>query len=196
MKEIVGYRGLRQPAIGVAMIRSMAVAAILGGGVAVAAVYAFIRPTPQTQLAAAVEEWPICTTMGSLADSSDWAQLDPDFAAGKKAMAAGDWNAAIAALKHAALLDPQNADIQNYIGYAYRRLRQLEPAFAHYRQALAFNPRHRGAHQHMGEAYLATGRLAEAEQHLAALERICLIPCDEYSDLQTAITTYKTSATQ
>ena len=82
----------------------------------------------------ASEEWPICTTMGSIADVADWAQLDPDFTAGKKALGAGDWNGAIAALKLAALRDPQNADIQNYIGYAYRRLRQLELAFAHYQQ--------------------------------------------------------------
>src|SRR6266481_3849489 len=107
------------------------------------------------------------------------------------ATVAGDWNAAIAALKSAALRDPGNADIQNYIGYAYRRLRQLEPAFAHYRQALEFNPRHRAAHEHMGEAYLALGNLADAEQHLAALERICLIACDEYGGLSNAIAAYK-----
>jgi tetratricopeptide (TPR) repeat protein len=153
------------------MIRAIALAATLGALTAAAAVYTFTASRPQTKLAATVDEWPICTTMGSLADSADWAQLDPDFAAGKKAMAAGDWNAAIAALKSAALRDPGNADIQNYIGYAYRRLRQLEPAFAHYRQALEFNPRHRAAHEHMGEAYLALGNLADAEQHLAALER-------------------------
>ena len=177
------------------MIRAIAIAVVFGASIAAAAVYTFTPPPPQTELAAAVDEWPICTTMSSVADSADWAQLDPDFAAGKKAMAAGDWNAAIAALKSAALRDPRNADIQNYIGYAYRRLRQLEPAFAHFRQALAFNPRHRAAHEHMGETYLAVGDLATAEEHLAALERICLIPCDEYGDLQKAITTYKTSAT-
>jgi hypothetical protein len=60
--------------------------------------------------------------MGS---DADWAQLDLDFAAGKKALVAGDWNGAIAALKLAALRDPRNADIPNYIGYGYRRLRQL-----------------------------------------------------------------------
>ena len=178
------------------MIRAIALAATLGALTAAAAVYTFTAPRPQTRLAATVDEWPICTTMGSLADSADWAQLDPDFAAGKKAMAAGDWNAAIAALKSAALRDPGNADIQNYIGYAYRRLRQLEPAFAHYRQALEFNPRHRAAHEHMGEAYLALGNLADAEQHLAALERICLIPCDEYGDLSNAIAAYKNTATR
>ena len=74
------------------------------------------------------EEWPICTTMAAMGSDADWAQLDPDFAAGKKALVAEDWNGAIAALKLAALRDPRNADIQNYIGYAYRRLRQLGPA--------------------------------------------------------------------
>ena len=58
--------------------------------------------------------------MGS---EADWTQLDPDFAAGKKALVAGDWNGAIAALKLAALRDPRNADIQNYIGYGVRTAR-------------------------------------------------------------------------
>jgi tetratricopeptide (TPR) repeat protein len=98
--------------------------------------------------------------------------------------------------KLAALRDPQNADIQNYIGYAYRRLRQLEPAFAHYQQALAFNPRHRSAHEHLGEAYLVKGDLVKAQEHLAALQDICLIPCIEYEDLQTAIAAYKSFVTR
>jgi tetratricopeptide (TPR) repeat protein len=175
------------------MIRTIILAAMLGAVAAAVALYTILRP-PGTQLAA-TEEWPICSTMESLAESADWAQLDPDFAEGKKAMAAGDWNGAIAALKSAALRDPRNADIQNYIGYGYRRLRELESAFAHFRQALTFNPRHRAAHQHMGEAYLTIGNLAAAEGHLAALERICLIPCNEYGDLQRVIAKYRTSAT-
>ena len=77
------------------------------------------------------EDWPICTSMAAMGSEADWAQLDPDFAAGKKALVAADWNSAIAALKLAALRDPRNADIQNYIGYAYRRLRQLGPAMQH-----------------------------------------------------------------
>jgi tetratricopeptide (TPR) repeat protein len=137
------------------------------------------------------EAWPICTVMGSLAGDVDWAQLDPDFAAGKKALAAENWNAAVASLTLAALRDPENADIQNYIGYAYRRLRQLEPALDHYWKAVALNPRHRSAHQHLGEAFLAMGKIAKAEEHLAALERICLIPCEEYGDLKRAIADYQ-----
>jgi tetratricopeptide (TPR) repeat protein len=178
------------------MTRSIALAALLGALVAGVAVYAFrwaVAPPLGVHGAAqaSAEPWPICTTMDSIADVADWAPLDPDFTAGKKALGAGDWNEAIAALKLAALRDPQNADIQNYIGYAHRRLRQLELAFAHYQQALALNPRHRSAHEHLGEVYLVKGNLMKAQEHLVALQDICLIPCIEYDDLQTAITAYK-----
>jgi len=141
-----------------------------------------------------LEEWPICTTMAAMGSEADWAQLDPDFAAGKKALVAEDWNAAITALKLAALRDPRNADIQNYIGYAYRRLRQLGPAMQHYQQALVLNRRHRSAHEHLGELYLVLGEPAKAEQQLATLEDICLIPCIETDDLKRAITVYNTLA--
>ena len=96
----------------------------------------------------------------------------------------------------AALRDPLNADIQNYIGYAYRRLRQLGPAIGHYQQALMLNPRHRGAHEHLGEAYLVLGEPTKAEQHLATLENLCLLPCEEYDDLKRAIAAYKRLATR
>jgi hypothetical protein len=36
--------------------------------------------------------------MGSIAENAGWAALDPDFAAGKRAIAAGDWKGAIKAL--------------------------------------------------------------------------------------------------
>ena len=60
----------------------------------------------------------------------------------------------------------------------------------HYQQALTLNPRHRSAHEHLGETYLVQGNLAKAEEQLAALERICLIPCEEYHDLQRAMAEY------
>jgi len=129
--------------------------------------------------------------MGAMGSEADWAQLDPDFAAGKKALVAEDWNAAIASLKLAALRDPGNADIQNYIGYGYRRLRQMGPAMQHYQQALMLNRRHRSAHEHLGELYLALGEPARAEQQLAVLDEICLIPCTETDDLKRAIATYR-----
>jgi tetratricopeptide (TPR) repeat protein len=185
------------------MTRSTLVAAVLGILAAAPAVYLFSAPAPQDPAAARdgvdtvseaaipFEAWPICSSMGSLAESADWAALDPDFAAGKRAIVAGDWNGAIEVLTSAALRDDRNADIQNYLGYAYRRLRQLDPAMRHYQQALMLNPRHRSAHEHLGEAYLVQGDLAKAEEHLAALEQVCLIPCEEYDDLKRAIAEYK-----
>ena len=128
--------------------------------------------------------------MAAMVETPDWAALDPDFAAGKRAIGAGDWDGAIKALTNAALRDDRNADIQNYLGYAYRRLRQFDSAMQHYQRALTLNPRHRSAHEHLGEAHLTQGDLAKAKEHLAALEQICLIPCDEYDDLKRAITEY------
>ena len=188
------------------MVRATIVVASLGALVAAAAFYAasqtlwrggpavwFARSGP-SETKVPIEEWPICTTMGSLEAEVDSFDLDPDFAAGKRALAVQDWNGALAALKLAALRDPRNADIQNYIGYAYRRLRQFGPAMNNYQQALAMNPRHRSAHEHLGELYLVLQEPAKAEELLAALERICLIPCPELGDLQRAISTYNTSA--
>ena len=184
------------------MIRAIALATTLGALVASVAVYAVSPPGWRNGIAPLFggldhgaetaimpEDWPICTTMASVASDADWAQLDPDFKAGKKALGAEDWNGAIAALELAALRDPLNADIQNY--NAYRRLRQLGPAIGHYQQALMLNPRHRSAHEHLGEAYLVLGEPAMAEQLLSALENLCLIPCDEYDDLKQAIAAYK-----
>ena len=121
-------------------------------------------------------------------------RLDPDYAAGKAAIAARDWNDAIRSLSSAALRDTRNADIQNHLGYAYRQSGQLQPAFTHYQKALQLNPRHRGAHEYIGEAYLMANNPAKAEEHLAALQRICLIPCEEYGDLKKAIADYRARA--
>lgn len=119
---------------------------------------------------------------------------DRDYAAGRKAVEARNWDAAIKPLSAAAMRDPNNADIQNLLGFAYRKMGQLEQAFKHYRRALDLNPRHRGAHEYIGEAYLMANNLAKAEQHLAALDKICLLPCEEYHDLRRAIAAYKQRA--
>jgi Flp pilus assembly protein TadD len=134
----------------------------------------------------------------SFADPTDEApkegQLDPEYAAGKAAIAAKDWSAAIRSLSSAALRDTRNADIENYLGYAYRQSGQFQSAFTHYERALQLDPRHRGAHEYIGEAYLMANNLTKAEEHLAALQRICLIPCEEYEDLRKAIADYRARA--
>jgi Flp pilus assembly protein TadD len=127
--------------------------------------------------------------MGS--DDSSESQ-DPNLVAGKKAIDAQDWKQATQLLSKAALTDPNNADIQNWLGYAQRKQGNLNAAFAAYNQALKLNPNHKGAHEYIGEAYLMAGDVAKAEKHLAELQRLCSpIPCEESKDLQRAIQEYK-----
>jgi tetratricopeptide (TPR) repeat protein len=135
--------------------------------------------------------WPGAGSADPVEDNAAASKLDPDYAAGKRAIEAKDWPTAIKALNSAALRDTRNADIQNYLGYAYRKAGQLDLAFRHYQRALQLNPRHRGAHEYVGEAYLLVNNLAKAEEHLAALQKICLIPCEEYADLKKKIAEYR-----
>ena len=124
-------------------------------------------------------------------DSDPSPPVSNDHAAGKKAIEAKDWNGAIKSLTAAAQRDSRNADIQNLLGYAYRNAGQLDPAFKHYQRALQLDPRHRGAHEYIGEAYLMVDNLPKAEEHLSVLKKICLSVCEERDDLAKSIERYR-----
>lgn len=112
----------------------------------------------------------------------------------RKAMEAKDWARAKTELDAALREEPRNADVHNLLGYSYRKRPNpdLPKAFEHYNRALELNPRHKGAHEYMGEAYLMDKKPEEAEKHLAALEKICgNKTCEEYEDLARAIADYK-----
>ena len=121
----------------------------------------------------------------------DLAARDADYAAAKKAIAAKQWQEAIARLSKAEVRNPDHADLQNELGFAHRNLKQFDAAFRHYKRALELEPRHRGAHEYIGEAYLMVGDVPNAEKHLAALRSICLLPCEELTDLEKAFAKYR-----
>jgi Flp pilus assembly protein TadD len=129
---------------------------------------------------------------------SDSPPTNADHAAGQKAIQAKDWNAALKSLSAAERSEPRNADIQNLLGYAYRNSGKLDLAFKHYERALQLNPKHLGAHEYIGEAYLMANNLAKAEEHLSALKKFCLRVCEERDDLAKAIAEYqrRTAATK
>ena len=124
-------------------------------------------------------------------DSDAQAVRDPDITAGKQALEARDWKEAAGRFAKAALRDPGNADLQSYLGYSYRHLSRYQLAFEHYQRALAINPRHKGAHEYIGEAYLETGDLAGAERHLAILKSLCPLSCEQLEDLQREVAAFR-----
>jgi Flp pilus assembly protein TadD len=112
-------------------------------------------------------------------------------AAARTQIAAGQWAAAIDELKK--VNDTGSADWNNLMGYSLRKGQTPDFAAAerYYNEALRIEPKHRGALEYSGELYLMTGDLAKAEQRLAALDRACFLPCEEYNDLKKAIARYK-----
>ncbi len=104
---------------------------------------------------------------------------------------AQNWTAAVAELKR--VDSPANADWNNLMGYAQRKLAppDLVAAQRHYDAALRINPQHQGALEYAGELALMKGDLATAEKHLATLGRLCSSPCEPLDDLKQAVVRYK-----
>jgi Flp pilus assembly protein TadD len=130
--------------------------------------------------------------LANLGGDDDEESTNADWLAGKQAVEAQDWNKAVEHLGTAAAAEPDNANIQNWLGFAQRKSGNLDAAFAAYQAALKLNPQHRHAHEYIGEAYLLANDLSKAEKHLAELQRLCTpIPCEEYKDLKRAVDEYK-----
>ncbi len=87
--------------------------------------------------------------------------------------------------------NPQNADALNLLGYANRKLGRFDEALAYYRQALEIDPRHLGAREYLGEAYLELDDPARAVEQLRVLEAACILGCPELTALRSAIAEYQ-----
>jgi predicted Zn-dependent protease len=121
---------------------------------------------------------------------------DPAVAAARATLQAGDYPAAATRLKAALAVQPDNADLHNLYAYAIRKGANpdMNLVFRHYQEALRIDPKHRGAQEYIGEAYLMVGNLAKAKEHLAALDRLCFFGCAEYDELKKAIAAYEAGA--
>ena len=114
-----------------------------------------------------------------------------NFLNGRQATKDGNYRSAIKYLLKAAEKDPNNADAYNLLGYSYRKLGFNDKAFDYYTMALKLDPRHRGAHEYIGELYLKKNELENAKEHLKHLDSICFFGCEEYFDLKEAIENYE-----
>ena len=118
---------------------------------------------------------------------------DPDYTAAVTAIKAESFARAIPLLEGVVARDGTNADAYNWLAYAIRRSGEPARAIPIYQKALAIDPKHRGAHEYIGEAYLTLDDLPKAKEHLATLNSLCFFPCAEYRDLKKAVEAYEKS---
>jgi len=127
------------------------------------------------------------------ADSTPAVKADPAIEQATGAVARKDWPQAQAVLKDALSRDPSNADYHNLYAYSIRKGSNpdMNLVFKHYNEALRIDPKHRGAHEYIGEAYLMVGNLPKAKEHLSSLDKLCFFPCSEFTDLKKSIASYE-----
>jgi tetratricopeptide (TPR) repeat protein len=118
---------------------------------------------------------------------------DPAIEAIQAAVARSDWAGARSLARASVERNPQNADYHNLYAYSMRMgdKPEMDLVFRHYNEALRLDPKHLGAHEYLGEAYLQTGNLAKAKDELRALDNLCFFACKEYSTLKKAIADYE-----
>src|SRR6185503_11648171 len=109
-----------------------------------------------------------------------------------------DWAGAQGVLKEALSADPNNANYHNLYAYSIRKGTNpdMNLVFKHYNEALRIDPKHKQAHEYIGEAYLMVGNVAKAREHLGQLDKLCFFSCAEYADLKKSISEYEKTGKQ
>jgi hypothetical protein len=118
---------------------------------------------------------------------------DPVLERAADASSRKDWTGAQSVLKDALARDPSNAEYHNLYAYNLRKgpNPDMSLVFKHYNEALRIEPKHRGANEYLGEAYLMVNNLPKAKEQLATLDKLCFLPCREYSELKASIADYE-----
>ena len=118
---------------------------------------------------------------------------DPKLEQAREAIGNKDWGRAQEAMRDLVARNPQNAGYHNLFAYSMRMgpKPSMDLVFRHYNEALRLDPKHRGAHEYIGEAYLMSGNVAKAKEHLAQLDRLCTFGCEEYTRLKKDIAAYE-----
>jgi Flp pilus assembly protein TadD len=118
---------------------------------------------------------------------------DPALEQARAAIGRQDWAGAQTILREAVARNPQSADYHNLYAYSMRKgpSPAMDLVFRHYNEALRLDPKHRAAHEYLGEAYLMTGNVLKAREHLARLDDLCTFGCEEYTKLKREVAAYE-----
>lgn len=145
-------------------------------------------PVPQTaSTPATATPTPTPTPVATATTSTTAKNLTSELAKIRDLVAKKNFTAALAALKIADKDFPNNADINNLLGYSARNLKQYANAATYYTKALKIDPNHLGALEYQGELFMLTKKSAQAKKNLAKLKTLCGLTCEEYLDLKKAI---------
>jgi tetratricopeptide (TPR) repeat protein len=132
-------------------------------------------------------------TVHAAGDSRPAMAGDPVLERAAEASNRKDWTGAQSILKEAVARDPNNPEYHNM--YAYNLRKGANPdmslVFQHYNEALRIDPKHKGANEYLGEAYLMVNNLPKAKEQLATLDKLCFFPCREFNDLKKSIAEYE-----
>jgi len=122
---------------------------------------------------------------------------DPAIEAIQAAVAKADWPQAQSLARDSVTKNPGNADYHNLYAYSLRMGAnpQMDLVFRHYNEALRLDPKHLGAHEYLGEAYLQTGNLDKAKEQLRTLDKLCFFSCKEYTMLKKSVADYEARQT-
>ncbi len=104
-----------------------------------------------------------------------------------------EWANAQSLWKDVLARNPNDAEYHNMYAYSLRKgpSPDMSLVFKHYNEALRLDPKHRGANEYLGEAYLMVNNLPKAKEQLGVLDKLCFFPCKEYSDLKKAVADYE-----
>jgi tetratricopeptide (TPR) repeat protein len=102
----------------------------------------------------------------------DVAKAKKDLAQGKKKNADKKFKRAMERGETAAGLDTTYHEAWNLVGFCARNLGLYDRSLAAYDRCLAIAPDYAPAREYLGEAYVELGRIAEAREQLARLERL------------------------
>jgi tetratricopeptide (TPR) repeat protein len=80
--------------------------------------------------------------------------------------------------------NPDQPDILNYLGFAFRKTGDFIMAEVYYSQGLEIDPNHIGINEYLGELYIETNRIDLAKQRLEILKNCS---CEEYGELKELI---------
>jgi tetratricopeptide (TPR) repeat protein len=130
--------------------------------------------------------------LANLGGDEEAENTDPNFQEAVKAVEKKDWKGAIELLNK--VKEKGNADVQNLLGYSQRNAGNYDAAFKHYEEAIKLNPKHRNAHEYLGEAYLMTNNLEKAKDQFRDLESLCPRGCEQLDMLKGKIEEFQKKA--